>query len=309
LVTKSELSQKVYRELNYAFNPDTWFTDVFREPFHWQHQLLTCRSDTLLLCARQSGKSQGTGGLVAHKAKYIAKSLQIVIAPSQTQSKETMLKIADCMAEDPDYPRITGSDSVFEKGLANKSRVVGLPGSERSVRGYSGPLTLFFDEASRVQDATYFAATPMQVDTPGAVIVAATTPFGKRGWFYKAWTEEPWWTKILVKPRYTLDKDDNLIEDMPEEEFHAMWLEKGIHAYYSPRHDYEFLYKKLQSEGPYSFRQEYLCEFMEPEDAFFRYDDIIDARSDNLDLWDESLTPDEDIPPWESLEDIMREVM
>ena len=45
--------------------------------------------------------------------------------------------------------------------LPNGSRIVGLPGREATVRGFSGVSLVVVDEASRVPDAVYGAVTPM----------------------------------------------------------------------------------------------------------------------------------------------------
>jgi hypothetical protein len=82
--------------------------------------------------------------------------------------------------------------SALRLTLANGSRIVALPGSEATVRGYSGAALLVVDEASRVADDLYFAIRPM-LAVSGGRLVALTTPYGKRGWFYDEWTSaRPW---------------------------------------------------------------------------------------------------------------------
>ena len=63
-----------------------------------------------------------------------------------------------------------------------------LPGTEKTVRSYSGVRLLVVDEASRVDDALYGSVRPMLAVSQGR-LVALTTPWGKRGWFYRAWSE------------------------------------------------------------------------------------------------------------------------
>ena len=69
----------------------------------------------------------------------------------------------------------------------NGSRIVALPGSERTVRGYAGANLVIIDEASRVDDALIAAVRPMLATSNGK-LVALTTPAGKSGWFYNSWT-------------------------------------------------------------------------------------------------------------------------
>src|SRR5260221_2409250 len=70
------------------------------------------------------------------------------------------------------------------------SRVVALPGSEASIRSFSNVHTLLFDEASHVPNETYEAARPVVAATGGGRIIALSTPYGTRGWWWEAWRDE-----------------------------------------------------------------------------------------------------------------------
>jgi hypothetical protein len=79
-------------------------------------------------------------------------------------------------------------ESALRLELRNGSRIVSLPGDETTVRGYSGVRLLVVDEAARVPDDLYFSIRPM-LAVSGGRLVCLSTPFGKRGFFYEAWTE------------------------------------------------------------------------------------------------------------------------
>ncbi|HZZ80266.1 MAG TPA: terminase family protein [Gemmataceae bacterium] len=114
--------------------------------------------------------------------------------------------------------------------LANGSRILSLPGTEKTVRGYSGVALLIIDEAARVDDALYRAVRPMLAVSKGRLI-ALSTPFGKRGWFHDAWhSEEPW-----QRLRITADE--------------------------CPRISASFLAEERRALGERWYRQEYLCSF------------------------------------------------
>ena len=68
----------------------------------------------------------------------------------------------------------------------NGSRIVGLPGTEGTVRGFSAVSLLLIDEAARVEDAMYKALRPM-LAVGGGDLWLMSTPWGKRGFFYEAW--------------------------------------------------------------------------------------------------------------------------
>ena len=56
---------------------------------------------------------------------------------------------------------------------------------------------VIFDEAARVDDDLLAALRPTMATVDGTLIML-TTPFGKRGEFYRAWTEGQGWTKVRV---------------------------------------------------------------------------------------------------------------
>jgi len=71
--------------------------------------------------------------------------------------------------------------------LPNGSRIEALPGSEKTVRGFSGTSLLILDEAARVDDELYYAVRPMLAVSGGALMLLST-PFGKRGIFHQELT-------------------------------------------------------------------------------------------------------------------------
>jgi hypothetical protein len=263
-----------------ALAPTAYIRSVGLEPFEWQQAALEPGIKRLmLLTARQSGKSTVVAASTLQKARFTPGSLILIICPAQDQSKELMKKIENFMLHYKELPEMT-HDAIFEKEFVNGSRIIALPGSERSVRSYSGPSMIIVDEASRVLDETYRALRPMMVGAD-TELVLMSTPFGKRGFFYEEWTKGVSWKKILVKPHYVLD-GSRPVEGPEEHVFRREYRKHGIEAYYSPRHDVQFLLEELVSLGPLWFRQEYLCEFVETIEELFRLEDIQAALSDEI---------------------------
>jgi hypothetical protein len=65
-----------------------------------------------------------------------------------------------------------------------------------------------------------------------------------------------------------------------------------------PRITQDFLDEELDALGPYWFRQEYFCEFVETEEQLFRYEDIKASYSDDEPLFGTSATLyDDDLEP------------
>lgn len=255
-----------------ALNPKSYIRAVGLDPFEWQEAALVPGIDRLmLLTARQSGKSTVVAGKAIHKAKHISNSLSLIICPTQDQSKELMKKIETFMLNDKDLPAMT-HDATFEKEFVNGSRIVALPGSERSVRGYSGPSMIIVDEAARVLDETYMALRPMMTGAQ-TELVLMSTPFGKRGFFYRAWHYGTNWKKIMVTPKFKIS-ENKIVPGPPEQEHREAYKEKGILAFYSPRHDLQFLEEELENDGLWWFSQEYMCEFLDTESQLISTDDI-----------------------------------
>ena len=63
-----------------------------------------------------------------------------------------------------------------------------LPGDENTIVGYSGVAMIVIDEAARVGDGLYHDVSPMLAVSKGT-LVALSSPYGKRGWFYEAWEQ------------------------------------------------------------------------------------------------------------------------
>ena len=179
----SELGQ----DLAAALDPVVFGRRLGFEAEPWQERLLRSSSSrTLVLCARQVGKTQTTSMKALHVAVFEPGSLVLIISPSQRQSDEMLLRVKALYRGlgRAKPSRDSGSELVLENG----SRIVSLPGTEGTSRGFSGARLIVLDEASRVEDDIFASVLPM-VASDGA-IWALSTPWGRRGWFH-ALHEDP----------------------------------------------------------------------------------------------------------------------
>ncbi len=153
----------------------------------WQEGLLRTRARRVLVaCARQVGKSTTTARKAVHVAVYEPGALVLIISPSQRQSDELLLRVkAIYRGLGYDKP-VKANDG--ELVLANDSRVVSLPGTEGTSRGFAGARLLVLDEAARISDDVFASVLPM-VATGGQVF-ALSTPWGRRGWFWELYEDE-----------------------------------------------------------------------------------------------------------------------
>lgn len=135
--------------------------------------------------------------------------------------------------------------------LENDSRIVTLPGSEKTIRGFSGASLLLVDEAARVDDGLYYAVRPMLAVSGGSLMMMST-PFGKRGVFFEEWTGTGDWERYEV----------------PASE--------------CPRIPAGFLEEERRTLPRRVYRQEYENSFEETEDQVFSHEDVQAAISDEV---------------------------
>jgi hypothetical protein len=238
-------------DLCFALDPALLMEQIGFSPDPWQQSLLRSTAKRqLLLCCRQSGKSTTTAALALHEALYAPPALVLLLSPSLRQSQELFRKVlATYKAIDNALPATL--ESALRLELANGSRIISLPGKEETVRGFSGVSLIVVDEASRVSNELYFSVRPM-LAVSGGRLVCLSTPFGKRGFFFEEWENGNGWERIRIT------------------------------AHDCPRIPKSFLEEEKQALGPYWFRQEYLCEFMETVDQVFSYELVTSALSDDV---------------------------
>ncbi len=212
-------------------------------PDPWQERLLRSATDRALLnCCRQSGKSTVAALLVLHRALYSPGSLVLVLAPTLRQSQELFAKIGAFygLSKSTAPPR---AERRLSLELENGSRIVALPGTEKTIRGFSGASLLVVDEAARVDDGLYYSVRPMLAVSGGSLMMLST-PWGKRGAFFKEWSEGTGWERYEVPARDC------------------------------PRITPEFIEEERRNMPAPWFKQEYECQFVETEDQVFAYDDV-----------------------------------
>jgi hypothetical protein len=221
------------------------------EPDPWQEDLLRSTSERVILnCCRQSGKSTMTGIMALHRALYHPGSLILCLAPALRQSQELFSKVLG-FYRDLDRPIPAKAERRLSLELENGSRIVTLPGTEKTVRGFAGVNLLIVDEAARVADELYYAVRPMLAVSGGRLLMLST-PFGKRGEFFEEWTNGTGWGRYEV----------------PASE--------------CPRISREFLEEERRALPARVYRQEYECSFEEVDDAVFAYDLIEEAITEDV---------------------------
>lgn len=224
------------------------------EPDRWQEDLLRSAAKRVLLnCARQSGKSTVAGVLAVHAALYEPGSLVLLLSPTLRQSQELFKKCLS-LYRAAGRPVSPESETALTLTLENGSRVISLPGKEHAVRGFSAVRLLVVDEAARVPSDLYASVRPM-LAVSGGTLIALSTPFGTRGWWYEAWrSAEPW-------ERY----------EVPATEV--------------PRIGPAFLEEERRTLGSWWFEQEYMCRFLDAQTQAFTREEVDKAFTEEVEAW------------------------
>jgi hypothetical protein len=234
-------------QLSILLDPAILMETIGLEPDEWQRSVLHSTCDRLLLlCCRQAGKSTTTAVLALHTALFQAGSLVLLLSPSLRQSSELFRKLAGFYA-DLGKPVPPERETALSLSLANGSRVISLPASPDTIRGYSAVDLLVIDEAAMVPDELWIAVNPMLAISQGRMI-CLSTPRGKRGWFFTVWND-----------------------------LHADWDRVKVTAEDCPRISREFLEEQMQSLGDRWLRQEFFCSFEETVDQIFSTESVLAA--------------------------------
>lgn len=211
----------------------------------------------ILNCSRQWGKSTITAIKAVHWAYSRPGSNVLIASPSERQSGEFLEKARGFVADLGIRVRGDGHNRLSIR-LPNGSRMVGLPGVRAKVRGFSRISLLLVEEAAQVADEQYFELRPMLAmgGRDGGSLWLMSTPHGKRGFFWEAWSSAEDWVRVCVP------------------------------ATENPRLSKTFLEDERRTLGERWFRQEYLCEFVETSDGVFGEEDIQAALRDDIPtLW------------------------
>lgn len=242
-------------DLAYGLDAVLWARSLDFAPDPWQAQVLRSSAGRVFLnCSRQSGKSTVAALLGLHAALYRPGALVLLLSPSLRQSGELFRKVASYYQHlaSPIPPE---AESALRLELEGGSRIVSLPGREQTIRGFSGVNLLVIDEAARVADDLYYSVRPMLAVSAGR-LVTLSTPFGKRGWWWKEWDQG----------------GDG-------------WERVKIPAVECPRISPEFLAEERAHLGDWWYEQEYLCNFLDAQTAAFTYDMVQSALAEEVQPW------------------------
>ena len=226
------------------------------EPDERQAEVLRSEAKRgILNCSRQWGKSTVAAAKAVHRAYSRPGSLVLVASPSERQSAEFLRKMAEFVRRLGIVPKGDG-DNKMSLAFPNGSRIVGLPGVEGTGRGFSRVSLLLIDEAAVVSDRIYRMLRPT-VAVGGGDIWLMSTPRGKRGFFYETWATGG-----------------------------SNWMKVSVPVTECPRISKEYLEEERTELGAASFRQEFMCEFVDSGWGVFSAPEVEGALDEGLEAFD-----------------------
>ena len=155
------------RDLSRALDPVLFARDAGIEPDPWQAKLLRDMPNrALLLCSRQSGKSTVTA-LMALWVSHLRARLAGFACLSESASVRRIVPHGDELPWPACGCADLSAESALRAELSNGSRIIALPGTERTIRGYAGADLVVIDEAARVEDELIAAMRPMLATSNG----------------------------------------------------------------------------------------------------------------------------------------------
>lgn len=221
-----------------ALDPARWFADAGLVADDWQTEAIRSTSKRQIWnCHRQSGKSTCAALLALARAQEPG-SLSLLISPAQRQSAELLRKIVELRQAIPDLPE-PSVETMHRVEFEHGGRILSLPSSEQTVRGYSKVGLLILDEASRIPDDIIAAVRPMLAVANGTLI-CLSTPNGRQGFFFEQWANGG-----------------------------DLWERTKITAGECDRIDPAFLEEERRTLGEMLYQQDYQCEFCDLDEAVF----------------------------------------
>jgi hypothetical protein len=186
----------VMRHQIHKFDPVEFAQEALEfDPDEKQQHALRCKKDRIVLnWARQRGKSDIVALRALHRAVFFPRSMIIIVSASEDQALEVMRKV-NAHRRNMDLEGKPLEDNKGSIELPNRSRIIALPASVGTIRGYSAVDLLIEDEAGEVPDDLHETIKPMLQVSNGTMFLMGT-PKGPKGHFAEIWQHGgPEWEK------------------------------------------------------------------------------------------------------------------
>ena len=196
--------------------------------------------------SRQIGYSFAFAYLVVKRCLF-EKRDQLIVSASHRQSKRVMFYCEQFIRSFENLPWLNGLklevDSQTEKRFTSGRQILCLPSNPETIRGFPGDV--FLDEFALYKNDERIFESILPSITRGYNLTISSTPLGKQNLFYEIYSD---YKKYKDYKRYSL----NIYEAKSQ----------GFKV------DIKSIKQNFDEE---SFRQEYMCEFIDESTAYFTY--------------------------------------
>ena len=230
----------MFGDIRRSLDPTLWLRDAGFDPYPWQQRAMCSRSRRKAWnLHRQAAKTTTAGAKAIANASGNTGSLTICISPSQRQSSEWLRSTVGLYHRIPGLPPLV-AESAHRVEFTGGSRILSLPSSEATIRGFAKCSLLILDECSRIPDDIIDAIAPALALATDNEVVALSTPWGRRGKFFE-WCERG----------------------------EGAWEVETLTASESGIIDPEFLAEQRKAMGELLYSQEYECRFVDDGSQLF----------------------------------------
>jgi len=218
------------------------------EPIDYQTAALDCMDKkTLLLWARQTGKSTVAAMKALWYALWHDGATVLILSPKQRQSNRLFKKIRDFITisarKFPELNLATLVDRETQTIIEffNGSEIIAMPVPDTgdNIRGFTAHM-IIIDEVANIKDEAWSAINPMLIVTHGSLLIIST-PKGTRNFFYEAYRNE--------KLKYNSFGP--------------------VTSYDNPMSDREQIEADKERMTEFEWREEYMAEFIDERNAMF----------------------------------------
>lgn len=235
----------------------------------WPHQVELARSPARyrVMCAgRQVGKSTLLAVLALHTAATRRDALVLLVSAGEHASRRLLAEAADLATGSALLRGSVLDESRSSLTLANGSRILSVPASQRQIRGWPVDL-LVLDEAGFIDPEIWRAAEPAIIARPGSRVILSSSPWGGVEHFFRQL-----WQRGM---------------DAPDEHVASWHWPSTV----SPLVDGALLARIREREPADYFDREYLAEWPDESGAYFTESEIMAG------VVDYELTDPAAIPP------------
>lgn len=222
----------------------------------WQQEALDHKGHLLLCTGRQIGKTYILSRKCAERMINGAKTKIIIASLTEEQAKLIISMILRFLEDNHKKLICSGKNKptqnkiMLKNGSVALARPVGNTGD--SLRGFTGDI-LVLDEVSRFNELILTAARPTLLSTGGEIWMAST-PYGKKGYFWDCFQNKDGRFKVIHK------SSEEAIRERP---ISQGWTEK------QRAEAMKFLDEEKNSMSVLQYGQEYLGLFMDDLRQFF----------------------------------------